>query len=135
MQDVFINPRRAERGPDSPTFANWFGTTIRIYDPTIKAWRAHWFNPHDGIRADLIGRRHGNQIVQEGTFPDGTPIRWTFSEITEEGHLDIVHDLLSKWEQYANEQGYAFDYDAELYEKVDNYWRILDDGCATALSQ
>jgi len=59
----------------------------------------------------------------------------TFSEITEEGHLDIVHDLLSKWEQYANEQGYAFDYDAELYEKVDNYWRILDDGCATALSQ
>ena len=25
--------------------------------------------------------RRGNQIVQEGTFPDGTLIRWTFSEI------------------------------------------------------
>ena len=29
-----------------------------------------------------IGRRRGNEIVQEGHFPDGTPIRWTFSEIT-----------------------------------------------------
>ena len=84
VQDVFINPRRADRGPDSPKFANWFGTTIRIYDPTIQAWRVNWFNPHDGVRAELIGRRRGNQIVQEGRFPDGTPVRWTFSEITDD---------------------------------------------------
>jgi len=82
MQDVFINPRRSERGPGAPKFANWFGTTIRIYDPCIQAWRVNWFNPPDGIRAELIGRRRGNQIVQEGKFPDGTAIRWTFSEIT-----------------------------------------------------
>ena len=82
VQDVFINPSRAERGPDSPKFANWFGTTIRIYDPSIKAWRVNWFNPHDGVRAELIGRRRGEHIVQEGKFPDGTPIRWTFSEIS-----------------------------------------------------
>lgn len=82
VQDVFINPRRSERGPDSPKFANWFGTTLRIYDPSIQAWRVNWFNPHDGIRAELIGRRQGNKIVQEGNFPDGTPIRWTFSEVT-----------------------------------------------------
>jgi hypothetical protein len=81
VQDVFINPRQSDRGPDSPKFANWFGTTFRIYDPTIQAWRVNWFNPHDGIRAELIGRRRGNDIVQEGKFPDGTPIRWTFSEI------------------------------------------------------
>jgi hypothetical protein len=81
VQDVFINPRRSERGPDSPKFANWFGTTIRIYDPFLQAWRVNWFNPHDGIRAELIGRRRGSQIVQKGRFPDGTPIRWTFSEI------------------------------------------------------
>ena len=83
VQDVFINPRRSDRDPGSPKFANWFGTTIRIYDPSIQAWRVHWFNPHDGIRAEQIGCRRGNQIVQEGTFPDGTPIRWTFSEITD----------------------------------------------------
>ena len=84
VQDVFINPRCSDRGPDSPKFANWFGTTIRIYDPTIQAWRVNWFNPHDGVRAELIGRRRGSQIVQEGKFPDGTPIRWTFSEITDD---------------------------------------------------
>ena len=37
VQDVFINPRQADRGPDSPKFANWFGTTIRIYDQSIQA--------------------------------------------------------------------------------------------------
>ena len=82
IQDVFINPRRSDRGPESPKFANWFGTTIRIYDPTIQAWRVDWFNPHDGVRAELIGRKQGKDIVQEGKFPNGTPIRWTFSEIT-----------------------------------------------------
>lgn len=83
VQDVFINPRCSERGPDSPRFANWFGTTIRIYDSSLQAWRVTWLNPHDGIRAELIGRRRGKEIVQEGKFPDGTPIRWTFSEISE----------------------------------------------------
>jgi len=81
VQDVFINPRRSDRGPSSPKFANWYGTTIRIYDPSIQAWRVSWLNPHDGIRAELIGRRHGKDIVQEGKFPDGTSIRWTFSNI------------------------------------------------------
>ena len=82
VQDVFINPQRADRTPDSPEFANWYGTTFRHFDPTIGAWRVFWFNPDDGVRAELIGRRRGNEIVQEGHFPDGTPIRWTFSEIT-----------------------------------------------------
>src|SRR5262245_59899107 len=76
VQDVFINPRRSDRTPQSPKFANWFGTTLRIYDPSIHGWRVNWFNPPDGIRAELIGRRSGNEIVQEGKFPDGTAIRW-----------------------------------------------------------
>ena len=86
VQDVFVNPRRSDRGPGSAKFANWFGTTLRIYDPSNQAWRVNWFNPHDGFRAELIGRRRGNQIVQEGTFPDGTPIRWTFSEMTHDSY-------------------------------------------------
>ena len=83
VQDTFINPRRSDRGPTSPKFANWYGTTIRIYDPSIQGWRVNWFNPHDGIRAELIGRRRHNRVVQEGRIPDGTSIRWTFSDITE----------------------------------------------------
>lgn len=82
IQDVFINPQRSDRTPDSPKFANWYGTTFRFFDPNIRAWRVFWFNPDDGVRAELIARRVGNEIVQEGHFPDGTPIRWTFSEIT-----------------------------------------------------
>jgi hypothetical protein len=81
VQDVFINPRRLDRGPLSPRFANWYGTTLRIYEPATRTWRVNWFNPHDGFRAELIGRRVGGDIVQLGKFPDGTPIRWSFSEI------------------------------------------------------
>jgi len=87
VQDVFINPRRVDRGPGMAAFANWFGTTLRIYDPVLHAWRISWFNPRDGVRAELIGRREGEAIVQEGMFPDGTPIRWTFSEITPSSFL------------------------------------------------
>ena len=82
IQDVFINPGRTDRSSESPQFANWYGTTLRIFDPSIGAWRVNWFNPHDGIRAELIGRRRGKDVVQEGHFPDGTSIRWSFSEIT-----------------------------------------------------
>jgi len=82
VQDVFVHPRRSDRGPRMAAFANWFGTTLRMYDPTLRAWRIWWFNPYDGVRAELIGRRAGDEILQEGRFPDGTPIRWTFSEIT-----------------------------------------------------
>jgi hypothetical protein len=82
IQDVFINPRRSDRRPDSPTFGNWYGTTFRYFDPTTRLWRAFWFNPEDGVRAELTARRRGNDVVQEGHFPDGTPIRWTYSEIT-----------------------------------------------------
>ena len=83
MQDVFINPRVSARAPESPKFANWFGTTIRIYDPSIQAWRVNWFNPRDGVRAELVGRRDGEDILQEGHFPDGTQIRWRFTDIDE----------------------------------------------------
>jgi hypothetical protein len=87
VQDVFINPRRDARGPAMRRFANWYGTTIRMYDRSIHAWRVNWFNPYDGVRAELIGRRQGTDIVQEGKFPDGTPIRWSFSEISATSYL------------------------------------------------
>jgi hypothetical protein len=59
-----------------------FGTTLRVYDPAIRAWRVTWINPVASARAELIGRWHGKDIVQVGTLPDGTPTRWLFTEIT-----------------------------------------------------
>jgi len=58
------------------------GTTLRVWDPAMQAWRVTWFNPGSGARVDLTGRRSGKDIVQIGAYANGTPIRWIFSEIT-----------------------------------------------------
>src|SRR5262245_27924289 len=80
VQDVWIIPRRAERQNLEKT--NTYGTTLRVWDPSIQAWRVTWINPVTGYSSRLLGRRSGKDIVQVGAHPDGTPIRWIFSEIT-----------------------------------------------------
>jgi len=82
LQDVWIMPRRVERSSDLSKTSNRYGTTLRVWDPSIQAWRVTWINPVTGSRDELIGRRSGNNIVHVGTHSDGTPIRWIFSEIT-----------------------------------------------------
>ncbi|HZD93860.1 MAG TPA: hypothetical protein VE133_06370 [Candidatus Sulfotelmatobacter sp.] len=82
VQDVWIMPRRAERTLELEKTCNMYGTTIRVWDPAIQAWRVTWINPVTSSRDELIGRRSGKDIVQVGTHADGTPIRWVFSEIT-----------------------------------------------------
>lgn len=84
VQDVWIMPRRSERGPEPDKTCNMYGTTIRVWDPAIQAWRVTWINPVTASRNDLIGRWSGKDIVQVGATADGTPIRWIFSEITPE---------------------------------------------------
>ena len=61
---------------------NMFGTTLRVWDPTIDAWRITWRNPAGDHHEDQIGRRIGKDIVQIGVRPNGTPTRWRFTEIT-----------------------------------------------------
>src|SRR5262249_28660432 len=82
VQDVGIIPRRSERTPDLPKTCNMYGTTLRVWDPALQAWRVTWINPVTNSRDELIGRRSGKDLVQIGTHADGTPIRWIFSEIT-----------------------------------------------------
>ena len=84
VQDVWIAPRREDRTPDldlSKT-ANLYGTTLRVWTPSIQAWRVAWINPATGSRNELIGRWSGKDVVQVGSRADGTPIRWSFTEIT-----------------------------------------------------
>ena len=82
VQDVWIMPPRAERTANLDRNHNRYGTTLRVWDPSIQAWRVTWINPVTGRRNELIGRRIGPDIVQVGTHADGTPIRWIFTEIT-----------------------------------------------------
>ena len=82
VQDVWIMPRRAERTGDLDKALNMYGTTLRVWDPAIQAWRITWINPVTGQRDEQIGRRSGKDVVQVGARADGTPTRWMFTEIT-----------------------------------------------------
>jgi hypothetical protein len=74
VQDVWI--------ADLGSKGKMHGTTLRIWDASLQAWRVTWNNPVTGARDELVGRRSGDDIVQTGTHADGTTIRWCFTEIT-----------------------------------------------------
>jgi hypothetical protein len=83
IQDVWIAPPRSQRNTKTMSKQyNRYGTSLRVYDREIGAWRVTWFNPVSGARNDLIGRRQGDDIIQEGTNADGRRIRWSFKDIT-----------------------------------------------------
>ena len=82
IQDVWIMPRIADRTSQLDKALNMYGTTLRVWDPTIQAWQITWTNPAGDHHERQIGRRIGNDIVQLGTRPDGTTTRWMFSDIT-----------------------------------------------------
>jgi hypothetical protein len=81
IQDVWIMPRRSDRTGNEAQSLNMYGTTLRVWDPAIQAWRITWKNPAVGHYEEQIGRRVGNDIVQLGARPNGTPTRWMFTEI------------------------------------------------------
>jgi hypothetical protein len=84
IQDVWIIPRPEQRSslPDPKLFS--YGTTLRVWDPKIRAWHVTWINPVTATEVRLVARRSGKDIVQVGTNPAGTPIRWTFRDITKD---------------------------------------------------
>jgi hypothetical protein len=84
IQDVWIMPRAADRRPSDDRDFNMYGTTLRVWDPELQAWRIRWMNPLRGHEERQTGRRVGDEIVQVGARPDGTPTRWRFTEITQD---------------------------------------------------
>jgi hypothetical protein len=87
IQDVWIMParedRRAGRMARDP-MNDMYGTTLRAWDPTLRAWRIAWNNPARGHRETQIGRRVGEEIVQTGARADGQATCWRFTDITPE---------------------------------------------------
>jgi hypothetical protein len=85
LQDVWMLPRRAERQPDAPSrplpvTGDWYGTTLRVYDPGLDAWHILWSNPVTQLYTRQIGRARGADIVQEGRH-GGAVLRWSFTRI------------------------------------------------------
>jgi hypothetical protein len=85
IQDVWMIPRLVDRRPGIPAMpvaGNWYGTTIRAYDPSFDAWHIYWMDPATNAYYQQIGRKQGNDIVQEGATESGAFSRWSFTEIT-----------------------------------------------------
>lgn len=82
VQDVWIMPERSARNGGRSPDKNMYGTTLRLWDPTIEAWRISWSNPAEHHYEQQIGRRVGTDIVQLGARPDGTATRWRFTDLT-----------------------------------------------------
>jgi hypothetical protein len=82
IQDVIIAPPRDGREPGQPSKA--YDTAIRAYDPEIDAWRVAVVAPIYGATVSLIAREHDGEIWLEGRAPDNSPIRWTFSEFSDD---------------------------------------------------
>jgi hypothetical protein len=80
VQDVWITPARADRTSSGNAGFNWYGSTLRVFDPSTSAWNTTWVDPVSQLRIELVGRQQGDEIVQIGTR-GGRPIRWTFCEI------------------------------------------------------
>ena len=70
IQDVWILP------------GFFYGTTLRVYDPALDAWHILWNDPLKQYYTRQLGRAQGRDIVQDGKTADGTPVRWTFTDVT-----------------------------------------------------
>jgi hypothetical protein len=83
VQDVWIVPTRGPEAHD-PAPGDFYGTTLRIYDPSHDYWHIFWTDPLFQIYRSMIGRPEGADIVQHGTDEIGRPERWSFRDITDD---------------------------------------------------
>ena len=83
IQDVILAPPLAERA-ETGAPAHEYGTTVRAYDAKLDAWRVTYVAPVYGATVNLLARPVGDEIWLEGSSPEDKPIRWVFSEITDE---------------------------------------------------
>jgi hypothetical protein len=109
IQDVWVVPPPGARYGDAVENLNYCGATLRVYDPRIDAWRLYYADPVSQIYLPMVGRRQGDEIVQEGTRDGGALARWIFYDI---------HERSFRWRGE-----FSFDGGAT--------WRVLADFSAT----
>jgi hypothetical protein len=77
-------PRAASRAAGLPAAAEFYGTTLRVYDPGLDAWHILWSDPMRQIYRRQLGRAEGPDIVQLGTDDEGRKVRWSFRDRTQD---------------------------------------------------
>lgn len=82
VQDVWIVPARRLPRAAPAQFGDFYGSTLRVYDPALDAWHILWSDPLRQTYFRQVARARGLDIVQDGTGPDGAAHRWSFTEIT-----------------------------------------------------
>lgn len=76
------------------------GTTIRFYDAKIDAWHSVWISLIQGVVKTFVARQVGEEIVLEGRTSDGYPVKWIFSDITQDSfrwRSEETHDNGKTW--------------------------------------
>jgi hypothetical protein len=76
VQDVW-GPLDDESGKLVPQ-----GSTLRFYDPSLRAWRSIWISPYQRAVRRFIGRKEGTEIVLREQDGGWKSEKWIFSEIT-----------------------------------------------------
>jgi len=78
----------------------FYGTTLRIYDPSQNAWHIHWHDTLKQFYPRQIGRAEGPDIVQLGRAEAGDLLRWRFTEIQPDSFhwiADVSSDEGANW--------------------------------------
>lgn len=107
VQDVWIDPPRAQRKAGMSRKNNRYGTTLRVFDPADKTWKIVWFNPVTGAHDELVVHRVGEDIVQTGRDTHGNPMRWVFT--------DIRADSFRWYAQRSHDNGRTWKLEAEFF--------------------
>jgi len=58
------------------------GSTLRFYDPSLRAWRSAWVSPYQKAIRRFIGRPERSEIVLREQDAGWRGEHWIFSEIT-----------------------------------------------------
>jgi len=77
-----------------------YGTTLRVYDPRSDVWQITWIDPVKQVYDRMIGRKVGDDIVQEYRNEQGTRCQWLFTEITAQSFHWISRDCSDEREAW-----------------------------------
>lgn len=57
------------------------GSTLRFYDPSIRAWQSTWISPYQRVTRRFIGRKEGAEIVLREQDAGSRGEHWIFWEV------------------------------------------------------